>query len=511
MSDTQQQTFSSVLSINPYKGTYFIGSAGHVKTTLKPQYAKTQYVISYLNTSAFITALIGVSKNLPDEDLAFAIENKVYEELALDMAVEYNIQFIEAVNNVDEKERFFHVFVMDPLTLEETFTAEVDKIKYIDQIVPVPLLIQPLYQREIIEDIGVHCFIYFQDNDAFFTIYDEKEFVYTKSLKFSFQQMHERFCELHGEQIDKGLFLELLSNQGLRSENSEYQQHLIKLFGELFLHINDVLTYAKRAYELEKIDQVYIGSQIGSIAGLDEYCQTYLGLASKPFDFDYGFDTEGVYIDQIHMLMQLYTMLDAEERYECNFSIYHRPPKFLKRHSGKLIATIAISLVVAFAYPGVYWGLTFAEQLHKALLDDEYSELHNIRVTRETTINLKNAEKTRVQKLVDAEQAEFNEKKRTLEKIHDVKVNYPMKAKIITAFSQDLNRHHVQMSDVKYTEDKNNKVFTFYLVAKKDKYITNLLEFLTKKRGQKYHYVLEEIAFDDEKNIYLSEMKAVIK
>jgi len=511
MSNTQQPTFTSVLSINPYKETYYLGSSGALEEVKSIDFSKTQYTMSYLNTNDFLTALIGVSKNIPDEDLAFAIENKVYEELALDMAVEYSIQFIESGHQIDDKERYFHIFIVDPLTMDETFESTIEKIKYLDQIVPVPLLIKGLYEREIVTDVGVHCYIYFQDNDAFFTIYNDQEFVYTKSLKYSIKLMHERFCELYGEQVNYDLFMELLSSDGLASENKEYQRDLIKLFGELFLHINDVLTYAKRAFELETIDQIYIGSQIGSIAGLDEYSQTYLGLTSKSFDFDYGFDTNGKYVDQIHQLMHLYTMTDSEERYECNFSIYPRPPKFMDRASGKLIVIAGIALVVAFAYPVAFWSLTFAEQLNKSLLDTEYNEVHSIKTTREATINLKTIERNAVKKLVDEEKSELDRQMNTLTKIHDVKVNYPMKAKLITEFAGDLNRFKVKLQKLSYHETGDFKGFTFYMISKKDKDITRLLEYLTAKKTSRFLFKLEEIAYDEEKKQYLSEMKAVLK
>ncbi|MEE8588254.1 MAG: hypothetical protein V3S80_02785 [Sulfurimonadaceae bacterium] len=511
MSKTQQPTFTSVLSINPYKETFYSGSSGKLEQVKSINFSKTQYTMAYLNTNDFLTALIGVSKNIPDEDLAFAIENKVYEELALDMAIEYNVQFIESGHQLDEKERYFHVFIVDPLTMDETFEATVDKIKYIDQIVPVPLLLKGLYQREIVTEVGVHCYIYFQDNDAFFTIYNDQEFVYTKSLKYSIKMMHERFCELYGEQVGFSLFMELLSSEGLASENKEYQRDLIKLFGELFLHINDVLTYAKRAFELETIDQIYIGSQIGAITGLDEYSQTYLGLISKSFDFDYGFDTNGQYVDQVHQMMHLYTMTESEERYECNFSLYPRPPKFLQRASGKLIAITGIALVVAFAYPVAFWSLTFAEELNKSMLDTEYNEVHSIKTTREATINLKTVEKNAVTKLVDAEQAELDRQMNTLTKIHDVKVNYPMKAKLTTEFSADLNKYKVKLQKLSYHETEGFKGFIFNMVSEKDKDITRLLEYLTSKKTSRFHFILEEIAYDEEKKRYLSEMKAVLK
>ena len=511
MSKTQQSTFTSVLSINPYKETYYLGASGRLDNVKSISFSKTQYTMSYLNTNDFLTALIGVSKNIPDEDLSFALENKVYEELALDMAVEYNIQFIESSHQPDEKERYFHVFIVDPITMDETFENAVEKIKYIDQIVPVPLLLKGLYEREIVQEFGVHCYIYFQDNDAFFTLYNEKEFIYTKSLKYSIKMMHERFCELYGEQIDYALFIELLSSKGLGSDNREYQRDLIKLFGELFLHINDVLTYAKRAFELDTIDQIYIGSQIGSIAGLDEYSQTYLGLISKSFDFDYGFETNGQYVDQIHQMMHLYTMTDSEERYECDFSLYPRPPKFMQRASGKLIAVAGIALVMAFSYPVAFWSLTFAEDLNKNLLETEYNEVHSVKTTREATINLKTVEKNAVTKLVEAQQSELDRQMNTLSKIHAVKVNYPMKAKLTTEFASYLNKFKVKLDSLSYHETEMFKGFTFNMVSNSDKDITNLLEFLTSRKTTRFHFVLEEISYDEEKKRYISEMKAVLK
>ncbi len=465
MDKTTQQTFSSVLSINPYNESYYKGVSNRLAPEESPAYAKDQYAISFLNTKSFITATVDISKNIPEDDVYDALENKVYEELALDMAIEYHIQYIAAAQT-DENNRFYHVFVVDPLTLEEEFAEPVEKIKYIDQIVPVPLLLKSLYQKEIIDDAGVHAYLYFQENDAFFTLYQDQEFTYTKSLKFSFKQMHERFCELLGEQIDLKIFVQLLAEEGLSASNTEYQKHLIKLFGEIFLHINDVLTYAKRAFDIEKIDHVYLGSQIGAISGLDEYSQTYLGLTSKPFDFDYGFESEDWYIDQVHSLLHLYTQMDADERYECNFTLYHRPPPFLKRKSGQLIATVAASVVIAMAYPVTFWSMTYAEDIHKQMLTEEYNEVHNIKVTREATIKLKLAEKDRVQKLLDAEIAEFNAKKETLEKIHDVKVNYPMKAKALTAFTKDFNKYNVRLTQVTYVQNEDEKAFIFQLAAK---------------------------------------------
>lgn len=507
------QTFSSVLSVNPYNDTYFSGTPSRIDVDDTPDYDKQQYAISYLNTNDFITATISISKNIPEEDLHDAIENKTYEELALDMAIEYTIQYIESQNNIDENNRSFIVFVVDPLIIEETFPTVIEKVKYLDYIIPVPLLLKGLYQKEIIDNSGIHCFIYFQQNDAFFTIYNDEEFIYTKSLKYSFNVMHERFCELLGEQVSYETFTDIISDEGLGTDNPEYQKYLIKMFGEVFLHTNDILTYAKRAYEIEKIDQVYVGTQIGTIPGLDEYCQTYLGLNSTSFSFDYGFESDAFYVDQVHALMHLYTTLDLEERYDANFTIFHRPPPFVQRDSGKLILLGAGGVVAAAIYPLILFFIGLYNNIDASFLNDTYTEVHNKKVTREATIKLKLTNKKAVEKRLAQQKNEFNEKKSVMAKIYDVKVNYPMKAKTLVEYAKLFNRFKVKMSRVSFTTDEKQKrkSYAFELEAYRDTYITNLLEYITKNKTDKYQFLLQKIAYNAESKKYTSELKVVLR
>lgn len=512
MSKSKQQTYSTIVSANPYKGDYYGGTFNTISKTSSPSFSKEQYTVSFLNTKGFISTLIGISKNIPETDIYGALENKVYEELALDMAIEYHIKFIEAIHRSTEGDRFFHVFVVDPLTLEQEFAQVVDTIKYIDQIIPVPLLLKSLYVKELIDSSDIHCFIYFQENDAFFTIYSEHEFIYAKSLKFSLKQMHERFCELLGEQIDFAAFETLLAEEGLNTSHPDYQKNLIKLFGEIFLHVSDVITYAKRAYDIKKFDEIYIGTGIGKVLGLDEYAQTYLGIKTTPFDFDFGFNTNGQRVDQIHQLMHLYGRLEADERYECNFTIFHRPPPFAKRDSGKLILVTAASIAAALLYPGVYWGLSYVEEFHHAVLTKEYEQVHIEKMTREATINVKLANKNAAQQRLDEQKTAYKQKQDTLVQVHEKKVEYPMKAKIMADFTRSFNQYRVQLKTVAYREDGNNtKTFTFGLTSSTTQDITALLKHLTDIKRDQYTFNLELISYDENEKSYLSELKAVIK
>ena len=510
MSTKAEHSFSSVISVNPYKGTYLNSVSSFLTNTTSPEFSKDQFAISYINTKGFINAQIEISKNIPEEDLYDAINSKAYDELALDQAVSYHIQFIETFQNMDEDNRHFHVFIVDPLKLNETFLEAIDKVKYLDVIVPVPLLLKSLYSKEIIEHSAAHCFIYFQENDAFITIYNDKEFVYTKSIKYSFIEMHERFCELYGERVEYKSFLKFYSRQNLKTTEDDYKKYFIRLYKELFANINDILTYTKRAYDIEKFEHVYVGSQIDTVTKLDEMLEVELSVKSSEFDFDYGFESDSDYVDQLHALMHIYTTIPEDDKYECNFSLYHRPPKFIKRESGKIILIALASFILAFAYPVTYWTLTYAQMIQKDLLEENYKEVHNIKVTRASTIENKKADKDKASKLLKAEEKEYHDKKNTLIKIHQVKVDYPMKAKLLTMFTKDLNKYGVSIESLTYEEIEKNKIFTFNLVSKKDRKITKLVNYLTKTYARKFRFKLEEIIYDEESKVYFSQLKVSI-
>lgn len=510
MSKSTEHSFSSVISVNPYKDSYLNGVSSFLSNSSEPEFSKDQFAISYLNTKEFINAQIEISKNIPDEDLYDAINSKAYDELALDQAVEYQIQYIETFNNLDEDNRHFHVFIVDPLEVTQTFLNVVEKIKYLDIIIPAPLLIKSLYSKEIIDSNGVHCFIYFQENDAFLTIYGDKEFIYTKSIKHSLIDMHERFCELYGERIEYSTFLNFYAKANLKETDSDYKEFFIKLYKELFANVNDILTYAKRAFEIEKFEHVYIGSQVDTVTKLDEMLEVELNIKSSEFDFDYGFESADSYVDQLHALMHTYTTISEDERYQCNFSVYHRPPAFAKRESGKLIMLVAASFILAFAYPVTYWVLNYAQTLQEDLLKQEYKEVHNIKITRESTIKNKLADKSKALTLLAQEEKEYTDKRNTLVKIHDVKVNYPMKAKLLATLTKDLNKFGVRMESLSYGETNTTKSFDLDLVSSKDRKITKLVHYLTKSHSNKFKFELEDITYDDESKVYFSQLKVNI-
>ena len=510
MSKQRFNTFSSIISINPYKNEYLNSVSSFLTQNKSPDYSKDQLAVSYLNTQSYINNQIEISKNIPDEDILDAINIKIYDELGLDQAIEYQLQYVETFNHTVSDNRYFQVFIVDPLEIIKTYQHIIEKIKYIDVITPTPLLIKSLYSKNIIQDNGIHCFVYFQENDSFATIYDEKEFVYTKSLKFSLTQMHERFCELYGERIEYDEFINFLTTQNLKDTTSEYKKYIFKLHKEIFANVNDILTYAKKAFEIEKVEQIYIGSQINLASKLYEIAEVELSIKANDFDFDYGFETNNTYVDQIHSLMQITATLSDEEKYLCNFSSFHRPPKFTKRQSGKIIMFAVASLFIAFVYPVTFWILMYAQKLQYNILTNNYEEIHTIKTTTQANIKRKEAERTKAFALLEEEVKSYTSKKSTLIKIHDVKVNYPMKAKLIASLTKDLNKYSVKLEKIVYDQKDMKKKFTLSLVSSKDKKITQLLENLTKKYYNKFKFSIESIVYDEDIKLYLSELKVNI-
>lgn len=503
-----KKPFNSIISINPYSNTYYENKNSKLKKVQTPKFSRKSFYISFLATNRYITSQIDINRNIPDEDIRDAIETKAYEELGLDQTKEYKIDILEIPTLPTDKERKFHIFVADPNDIKEDFSEITQKIPYIDIITPLPLLFKYIYQRGIIDNIGVDCFIYFQKNDAFLTIYQEGRYVYSKSLKYSFKEMSDRFSEIRGERVEEDEFVRLLSGEGLKTSNFDIQESLMKLFNEIFLHINDVLIFAKRTNEIEKIDKLYISSEYGYISGLEEYAQTYLGIRAFELSFDYGFHTDEPFIDEMHQLLQLAALIILEENEEIpNLTIFKRPPPIWKRPSGQLIAVATASILISFSYPLYNIAYNYKLKFDINSLNKKYYKIHRERERLENSINSLRKEKKSILAKIKKENQIFNKRMAILNNIYNKKVNYPMKGKIISELSQDLLRYGVKIKSI---ISKENEI-KWNVISNDDKKITNFINFISHKKNDKYHIDTKKIQKDGNTTEYISTLKVIVK
>jgi len=194
----------------------------------------------------------------------------------------------------------------------------------------------------------VDCFVYFTRFDTVVVLYRDGGYLYSKSIEHSLTRIFEKYLELPGDKVHEDEFYHILGKEGLKSSNLDYQKDVMKIFGEVFIGINDILIYAKRAFNLDGIDKIYIGSEFGPILGLEEYSQTYLGHVLSELNFDYEFNTDEWYLDQLQCLMVLssYDFIDNEENKVVNLTQFHRPPPFHMRPGGQFLITTSLVSIV---------------------------------------------------------------------------------------------------------------------------------------------------------------------
>lgn len=500
-----QRQISDIISIDPLSLHSYSYSKNEIKLNKLEKSSKNAFFISYIQTRDLIHSTIDISRNIPENDLKDAIEIKVYDELALDSSIEYAIHYTETESK-DSKMRAYNVFVVDTTLLDTKLSTLRSKIKYIDFLSTPPFLVKSLYQKNLIEPEGTHCFIYFQRTDAFLAIYKNGEYLYSKSLHYSLKEISEKFCELLGERVDEEEFYKLLVNEGLRTTKAHYQQHLMKLFGEIFLYVNDVLVFAKRSYGIDMIHKTYIGSEIGVFSGIKEYGQSYLGLESHAFNFSIAINSKEWYIDQLHILMMLSAQVHWENPFEgINFSPYKRPPPFNQRASGKLVSVVGLGILFGLAFPLYQIGYDTYLNILLSQNNDQYNEL--IRKTshiRQTLAALK-VEKEKVDALVDAETTKFEFRKKLLNEIYNKKISYPMKAQMLSEIFELSNQSFSKISSVHFKQ--NN--FDFLVHNKDEKRITEFISGLTKL--EKYKINTDKISKDEIGHSYTSKISVGLK
>jgi len=467
----------------------------------------SNFVTSYMNNKDMIITTIKLSRSIPDEDIEDIIEIKAYEELGLDQAINYFISSYEVETDAEERE--FHLFVVISEHLDELYLPVKEETKYLDLIVPAPLLYKALYKQEILDINGIHCFVYFTDNDAFITFYKNGEYLYSKSIDFSIDQIYDKYCEFLGEPVDKKDFLTILESEGLKATDEIYQQNFMKIFSEVFININDIAIYAKRAFELDTIDHMFIGSSRGPIIGLDDYSQNYLGLQSSELNFDFDMKNDEQYTDQFQYLMLLSSLHHIEEGSSTvNLTIFPRPPSFMNRTSGQFIIATFAAISAGLAYPLVYLLGSYTNDAKIYALGIQNSELKAEVSKYKKILSDKKLKISGLDKNIERLLTKYNAKTNTLEAIYEKKVNYNLKSGRLHVIADELNKFDVYV-DLIYT---NNDIAWMSLVSTDDRKFTELIKYISDTHFDRINQIdIERMEKDINNNYYRGILKVDLK
>ena len=505
--NSSKSVVKNIVTLNAYTDKKYIYKGDTYQPLTKLSYNTSNFITSYIGNKDLITTTVSISRSIPNEDIADILDIKAYEELGLDQATNYVISSTEVENSGEERE--FHIFVAEPEVLDELFLPIKQQTKFIDLLLPAPLLYKALYRKEILQDNGTHCFIYFTRHDAFVTFYRNGEFLYSKSIDFSLELIYDKYCELVGEKVDEKEFFTILESEGLKTAKSEYQQNFMKIFSEVFITINDIIIYAKRAFQLETIDHMFIGSVQGPIIGLDEYSQNYLGLQSADLNFNYNVKNDEWYTDQLQYLMLL-NAFDAleDEDSVVNLTMYPRPPAFVNRASGQFIIATFAAISLGLAYPLVYLigsyiddAKIYALTIENNKLTSESQKYKKILGEKKQKISALDKEIARVTKI-------YGGKTKTLTAIYDKKVNYRLKSATLYTIAEDLNKFDVHVNNI-YTKDDT---VWLSIVSVDDRKFTEVIKYISDTHFDDINQIdIELIKKDLESSYYKGLLKVELK
>jgi len=281
-----------------------------------------------------------------------------------------------------------------------------------------------------------------------------------------------------GDTVDEAKFYRNLQKDGLKALQSDFQQNLMKLFGEIFISINDIIIYTKRAYDLEVIDQMFIGSSLGAIAGLDEYVQNYLGFHSMPLEFDFDIRTEEWHTDQLQYMMAASAFQYQEDSAGLvNFTLFPKPPTFFKRPAGQITAMTMAALLAALALPAYHYVSASMNNLQVSQLQEQDKVLSRDVARYKRILRQKKEEYDQALAVVKDLSGRFVAKEKTLRSVYDKKVNYRLKSDQITALSQDLSQYGVKTNAIVSDMDS----YSISLISSSDTKITQLIKAVSDK------------------------------
>jgi len=502
-----QSTVKNIVTLNAYTEKRYIFKNSVCQPLKKLSFSKSNYIVSYLTNKNIISTSVKVSRSIEEDDIPDILDIKAYEDLGLDQANEYVISYMEIEQEGEDRE--FHIFVAESEELDELYLPVKEQTKFIDLIIPAPLLYKALYTKEILKSNNTHCFVYFTMHDAFVTIYKNGEYLYSKSIEFSLEQIYDKYCELLGEKIDDKVFFKVLESEGLKTIQSEYQESFMKIFSEVFITINDIIIYVKRAFALDSVHQMFIGSVNGPIIGLDDYSQNYLGLNSTEFNLDYGVENDEWYTDQLQYLMMLSGLVYMEDETSMvNLTMYPRPPSFVNRASGQFIISTASAIVLSLAYPLVYLVGSYVNDAKVYTLTGEDKELSTKATKYKGIISRKNSTITGLNEQIKTLLAKYEAKAKTLTAIYDKKVNYRLKSGIFHTIAEELTKFEVNIDMLKSDNDN----LELSLVSSDDRKFTEVIKYISDKHFDEIVSIdIEKIEKDPINNYYKGLLKVNMK
>ncbi len=499
-----RKEITSIITINSYSQKFYKLYGNRFERLKKLTSDKKSDIISFVSNRDLIIEAVDVSPNLPHEHIQDYITDKVYEELRLDPTILYGIYPVKTAIRGDNLK--YQVLIADKNQLKENLAPIAKKVKYIDYVIPEPLLFKTLYKNNRLNSNSTDMFVYLGEFDSFIAFYHKGEYLYSKSIDYSLNEMYDKFCKLAQDvPISKEQFREILANNGLKTADESYRGYLVKVINDCFLKINDVFIFTKRNYDLQNMKNVYIGMGLGYIDGIESYSQNYLSLESKPISSIYSNEDPKTTIDPIHALMVM-TAKDLKKGVLDlpNLTPYPKPESLAKRPAGKIIFSIFI-VTLLFLLPVIYDYVTGLTLQGKNVLLRKTER----RVTAEANMYKKKLKERReklkaLDKAIGKLRKEYEHRKGELTNVYNKKFKYKMKSEQLALITEVIKKYDIKSRNIEITDNE----YKIEVESKSDKEITAFIEDLVKRFGSSIENIdIKKITYDKKEKLYKGVLK----
>lgn len=450
--------------------------------------AKGDFCISYIPyNEAKVNTIIEIPSSTPEDEVENTITIKSYEEQSLDPNEEYKISYTEILNTINPDIRTFNVFIIENSKLNTLFSKILASKKYIDYIAYAPLLPKSLYDRKILPDGSCDCFIVMMKNDAFLTIYNNGEYISSRSFRYSLKYLNEKFAELSAQRINEELFLNSLAKDGLNNNDPNLNQ----IFEDMIYYISDLTKNISRLQSIN-INNIYISTEIGNIPKFNEMVEKITEIKTSDFSFDIAINSKTLKVTIFHTLMFLAAQDYLENQNdEFNFSIFLRPPPLFQRDSGKLILTILSAAILSAGYPIYNYTSAFILNLQTQNMKEELAIKDAKKREIEAKLAAIAAEQENINKNIKDENTKLEFRKKLLNELYNKKENYPMKSIALHNLSLLIKKYDTKVYQIANQEHN----LTVTLRSDTDTKLTELIKEISKTDA--YSVSTKQILLDE--------------
>ena len=425
-------------ALNDYMYVYEDGKV------VKKELTKEKGVItSFLTPKDIFSLTKKFDKTSTKEDMIIEMEKYIFSYPNIDVNKEYEIVhlFIERENKT-----IVEALLIDNESLNAKFKKIRELYKYIDFISPSFLAWQEYYNLTKTEPKN-DVFIYFDEDEGYLSVFSNGKYLFHKSLnKLS------TLCKITNKSLEE--ILEILSQKGLdrsKYEDEELFFQIDKFFSEFFLKIFNQLNYSINEYEIAKYDRIFFYSPFKINYLFEQYTNYWdlNGIEFKPLALNTEYNN----------LEYLITFFNADnyENEEINFSVFIKPPLFIKTPAGIFISYI---FVLFFLLSGYFFNEYFYIKRLKSdifLLEKKYFLLEkrnreNLKILDKLKSKLSNILKQ--YKEVHEKIDDFSKKIDILSK----KNKLPLEYNVFVKLTKFLEKYNLKLKSI-------NKKGTFYTLT----------------------------------------------